>query len=91
MKDGPGDSAVAATMRQLAIAAFASGLSMRICDPMLPQLMAQFDGSLAQVSPVVTVFAIAYGVFCLVHGPIGDRLGKLRVVAIAAQVCAVAS
>jgi predicted MFS family arabinose efflux permease len=40
---------------------------------------------------VVTVFAILYGVLQLVMGPLGDRHGKLRVIAAACGAAAVAS
>lgn len=82
---------VRGTMRQLALAAFASAISMRICDPMLPRLGAELDRAVTDLAPIITAFAIAYGAFSLVHGPIGDRYGKLSVIGIASLVAALAS
>jgi uncharacterized protein (TIGR03382 family) len=58
--------------------------SIRIADPMLPALAAEFGGEPPQAAPVIMAFTIAYGVMQLVWGPLGDRLGKLRVLAWAA-------
>ena len=85
------DARIRGTLHQLAVAALASGISMRVCDPMLPRLGTEFGRPLADVAPVVTAFAIAYGVFSLVHGPLGDRRGKLRVIGIASLVAAFGS
>lgn len=65
----------------LAAAAFASGLSLRLTDPLLPQLVTEFGITLGQAAHVVTAFSVAYGLSQLVFGPLGDRFGKYRVVA----------
>lgn len=85
------DAEVRRTIRTLATAALASGMSMRICDPMLPRLAEEFGGASTDLAIVVTAFAIAYGPFSLVHGPLGDRRGKLLVIRWASLVAAVAS
>ncbi|MCW5633386.1 MAG: MFS transporter [Rubrivivax sp.] len=64
---------------------------MRACDPMLLALAAEFGRGLGDVSRVVSVFAIAYGALQLFYGPLGDRVGKLRVVAFACTGCAAAA
>jgi len=71
------------TIAQLSLAAFASAASMRVTDAMLPRLAQQFDVGLAQAATVITVFAVAYGALQMAFGPLGDRFGKLRVVALA--------
>ncbi|WP_226952937.1 MFS transporter [Mesopusillimonas faecipullorum] len=68
--------------------AFASMAATRICDPMLVNLAQAFGVDLAQAARVVSWYAVAYGVFQLLYGPLGDRAGKLRVVAGAGVVCA---
>ena len=68
-------------IRLLAVAAFASGLSLRLTDPLLTRLAAEFSITLAQAAQVVTAFSVAYGVSQLFFGPLGDRYGKYRVVA----------
>lgn len=55
--------------------------SQRICDAMLPELSRQFDSPLAAVAQVVSAFALTYGLTQLIFGLLGDRYGKLRVIA----------
>jgi YNFM family putative membrane transporter len=73
----------------LSVAAFCSSASLRICDPMLPALADEFATTLAQTALTISVFALAYGSLQLVYGPLGDRFGKFRMIAIAAQLSAV--
>ncbi|MBS0446939.1 MAG: MFS transporter [Proteobacteria bacterium] len=64
----------------LSLAAFASGVSLRVTDPLLPRLAGEFSISLGAASHVVTVYSVAYGLAQLFFGPLGDRYGKYRVV-----------
>jgi predicted MFS family arabinose efflux permease len=50
---------------------------------MLPRLAQDFGQGISAVSAVVSMFAIAYGIMQFAYGPLGDRLGKLRVIAVA--------
>ena len=78
----------------LSVAAFASAANMRIIDPLLVQLSAGFGVTVGEASIAATAFLFANGVFVLVHGPFGDRYGKMPVVAIAcigAAMCCVLS
>lgn len=75
----------------LSFATFSSSASQRICDAMLPELAREFDVGLAQAAQVVSVFAVVYGVLQLFYGPLGDRLGKFRIVAWATLGCSVGS
>jgi predicted MFS family arabinose efflux permease len=79
------------TILLLALASFASAASLRLCDAMLPRLADTYGVGLATASQVITVFAVAYGCMQLVFGPLGDRYGKLRVIAGACLVAATAS
>ena len=72
----------------LSVAAFASGISLRVSDPLLPRLASDFSLSLGQAATVITVFAIAYGLSQLLFGPLGDRFGKYRVIAWGCVACA---
>jgi predicted MFS family arabinose efflux permease len=72
----------------LSLAAFCSGLSLRLTDPMLPMLGARFGVSIGQIATIVTSFSVAYGLSQLFFGPVGDRFGKYRVVAWACVACA---
>ncbi|MDD2547561.1 MAG: MFS transporter [Burkholderiaceae bacterium] len=76
------------TLRLLGLAAFASMASMRVCDPMLLTLSQEFQTGTGEAAAVVSAFAVAYGVMQLFYGPLGDRLGKLRVVWGATLACA---
>lgn len=78
-------------LRLVGVAAFAAMAAMRCADPMLRTLASEFARSVGEVSTVVSAFAISYGVLQLAYGPLGDRIGKLRVIAGAAAACAIAS
>jgi len=67
----------------LSVAAFASAANMRVLDPLLVQLGQEFHVTAGAASIASTVFLFANGVFVLVHGPFGDRHGKMPVIAIA--------
>jgi predicted MFS family arabinose efflux permease len=73
----------------LSLAAFGSGISLRVTDPMLPQLAQEFGVSVGDASHVITVFSVAYGLSQLLFGPLGDRYGKYFVIACASIACAV--
>ena len=75
----------------LAVGAFASQASIRLADPMLPQLAAEFGTGVATLSGVITAFAVAYGLMQLFFGPMADRFGQLRVIGAAAWAAAAGS
>jgi predicted MFS family arabinose efflux permease len=52
----------------LSFAAFASGISLRVTDALLPRLAMEFDVSIGAAASVITVFAIAYGLSQLFFG-----------------------
>lgn len=79
------------TLITLSVGAFASQSSVRLCDPMLPQLAKDFSQSIGEVAMVITSFSIAYGLFQLIHGPMGDYAGKLRWIRYASIAAALAS
>lgn len=65
----------------LSIAAFSSAVSTRLCDPMLPDLAKAFDATPASAAHVVSAFTVAYGLLQALYGPLGDRVGKYRLIA----------
>ncbi len=75
----------------LSFATFASMTAQRLCDAMLPELSREFEASLAQAAQVVSLFAVVYGLAQLFYGPLGDRLGKFRIVSLATLGCSVGS
>lgn len=70
-------------------AAFASSVSARLCDPMLPILAQTFMATPGEVAHVVSGFAVAYGLLQAFFGPLGDSLGKYRLIALASLLCTV--
>jgi predicted MFS family arabinose efflux permease len=87
----PLSSATQRSILLLSFATFSSMAAQRICDAMLPELSRVFSVSLAQAAQVVSVFAITYGAAQLLYGPLGDRLGKFRVITFAALGCSIGS
>ena len=69
------------TLVFLAAASFASAASLRACDPILPDIAAAFSTTPGDAAKVVTVFGVGYAIAGFCYGFIGDRFGKLRVMA----------
>ncbi len=72
----------------LSAAAFVSVASMRVGDPLLPQVAQEFGVSAGDASVIATAFALAYGLCQLIWGALGDRFGKYRLVALMTLVSA---
>ncbi len=70
------------TIAFLAAASFASAASVRVCDPILPELANSFGTSIGAASSVITVFGGTYAAAQLLFGFIGDRFGKLETIAV---------
>jgi predicted MFS family arabinose efflux permease len=51
----------------------------------------EFGVTVAAAAIIVSVFTLAYGVFQIIHGPLGDRFGRLLIVVIALFLAAAAS
>jgi predicted MFS family arabinose efflux permease len=60
----------------LALASANGGLALRMMEPMLPRLAAQFGTSVSATASVITAFAIGYAGGQLLHGPLGDRFAS---------------
>jgi predicted MFS family arabinose efflux permease len=75
----------------LTLAGFAVSLNIRITDPLLPSLAAEFLTTPGKVAIVSVFYATAHGFMQLAGGPVGDRYGKLRVVTLAAYAAAAAT
>jgi predicted MFS family arabinose efflux permease len=67
----------------LALASANSGISLRVVEPLLPRLASDFGVSISAASIVITAFGIASAIGSLLHGPLGDRFGKLRMATVA--------
>jgi predicted MFS family arabinose efflux permease len=75
----------------LSLAAFASAASLRATDPLLPLIAEDFGITAGAASAAITAFALSYGLLQLVYGPLGDRFGRYRTIAVSAAVSALAS
>jgi predicted MFS family arabinose efflux permease len=75
----------------LSAAAFASSASLRATDPLLPLIAEDYGVTTGAAAAAATGFALAYGVLQVVYGPLGDRFGRYRMIAVAAFVSAFCS
>ncbi len=73
----------------LAVAGFASQAMVRSADSLLPQIAGDFGVTVGAASIVVSAYSVVHGSMQLVSGPVGDRVGKYRMIAIATALCAV--
>jgi MFS transporter, YNFM family, putative membrane transport protein len=73
----------------LAAAGFASQAQVRVTDSLLPQIATDFRTTVGVVAIVLTAYAITHGSIQFVVGPVADRFGKYRTVAIASVLAAV--
>ncbi len=64
----------------LGACAFASGFGIRIVDPIVPLLSAEFAVSLGATSLLVTAFSVTYALGQPILGPLGDSIGKARLI-----------
>ena len=64
----------------LALASFASAANLRVCDALLPQIAGELGVTIGGAAMVVMAFALAYGLFQVIVGPLGDARGKLKLV-----------
>jgi predicted MFS family arabinose efflux permease len=73
----------------LGAAAFLVSLGTRILDPLLKILAErEFNVPLDRAALTVSAYTLPYGLCQLIYGPLGDRLGKVRVMAGAFTLCA---
>jgi predicted MFS family arabinose efflux permease len=79
--DPASERALSRAILVMALAAFASGFSLRISDPLLPQIALEFSTTVGAASAIVTAYAIPYGITQAFAGLFGDRLGKCQAVA----------
>jgi predicted MFS family arabinose efflux permease len=73
-----------------ALAGFTTGSGMRVLDPVLPLLAADFGITVSVATGVVAAFLLPYGLVQIVAGPLGDRMGKPRVACLALLLYALA-
>lgn len=76
------DKEVGAILLLLAFGSFVSGVTIRVGETLLPKMSHEFGVSVGGASIIITAFTFAYGFFQLIHGPLGDRFGKVRTIAV---------
>ncbi|AMN41843.1 MFS transporter [Rhodoplanes sp. Z2-YC6860] len=72
-----------AAILSLAVASFASQALVRSADTLLPQIATDFAVTVGVASIVITAYALTHGTTQFITGPIADRFGKYRTVAVA--------
>jgi len=75
-------SANRASLLTLGAAAFLVSADARVIDPLLKIIAAEFAVPTPQAAWTVSAYALPYGLCQLFYGPLGDRVGKLRVMAV---------
>ena len=90
-------TATALPISLLAAAGFLTSAGARVIDPLLAVIADDFATTIPAVSIVVAAYTLPYGLCQIGIGPLGDRIGKLRVVlwamaafAVATAACALA-
>src|SRR5215472_10433391 len=73
----------------LAVAGFAGQSMVRSADSLLPQIAADFAVTVGAASIVVSAYSLMHGSMQFVIGPIGDRFGKYRMIAIMCALSAI--
>jgi MFS transporter, DHA1 family, inner membrane transport protein len=85
----PHPVAVLAPIGLMAFAGYTTGSGMRMLDPLLPMVAADFNVPVAGATSLVAGFLLPYGLGQIGIGPLGDRYGKLRVACLAVLAYAV--
>jgi len=70
-----------ASLLVLGAAAFMVQADARVIDPLLHAVATDFHTTPPAAAVIISSYALPYGLFQLLYGPIGDRVGKLRVMA----------
>src|SRR5262249_35371882 len=70
-----------ASLFVLGAAAFMVQTDARVIDPLLHVVATDFHTTPPAAAIIISSYALPYGLFQLLYGPIGDRVGKLRVMA----------
>lgn len=69
----------------LGLAGFASALSLRATDPLLPLIASDLVVTIGEAAMLVSAYTLPYSLMQLVLGPVADALGKARLI----RACAV--
>jgi predicted MFS family arabinose efflux permease len=73
----------------LGAAAFMVIADARVIDPLLHIIADEFNVGVGSAAVIISAYTIPYGLFQLVYGPLGDRIGKLKVITAALMAFAI--
>jgi len=73
----------------LGAAGFIVTADARVINPLLDIIAREFKSDIGSTGFIVTAYTIPYGLFQLVYGPLGDKLGKLKIMTVAMALFAV--
>ncbi|MBG1269318.1 MFS transporter [Nostoc sp. WHI] len=73
----------------LGAAAFMVVADVRVIDPLLHIIADEFKVGVGSAAVIISAYTIPYGLFQIVYGPLGDRIGKLKVITVALTAFAV--
>ncbi len=74
----------------LALGCFAGALSLRIVDPIVPEIARDYEALAATVAFLASAFALPYAFSQPILGPLSDAVGKARVIKVCLAVLTVA-
>lgn len=83
---GPPPAAAGSTRRLillLGLSSFAGALSGRVTDPFVTTIAGEFGTTADQAALLATVFAVPFAAIQPILGPVGDVLGKKRIIRVA--------
>jgi YNFM family putative membrane transporter len=80
-RDAPTSPSGRASLFVLGMAAFMVQADARVIDPLLHVIAVDFRTIPPNAAIVISSYALPYGLFQLFYGPLGDRIGKLKVMA----------
>jgi predicted MFS family arabinose efflux permease len=86
MTDNPGIGRLLAT---LALGVLAATVVTRITDPLIAVLAHEFDAPVGRAALLASVFALPFALIQPILGPVGDALGKRRIIAIGLAILSV--
>jgi predicted MFS family arabinose efflux permease len=77
------------TVAILSLGAFASAAGVRAGDPLIALIASQYQVSAGQAAAALTTsFVVSYGLLQIAWGPLGDRMGRIRLAWITAAMSA---
>ncbi|WP_339327983.1 MFS transporter [Anabaena lutea] len=62
---------------------------MRVVDPLLRIIANDFGTTVGNTAAIISAYTIPYGLFQLIYGPLGDRIGKLKVMTVGISIFAI--